>query len=91
MSDVNVASVPAAQVSREVAQTEWNKLIGGNEYQPGDSKGYSATHPNALSDGDEKGKGEAQTIGSKTDIVERNKLITMNLYGSNKPYTNPDV
>lgn len=81
--------ITAAEISREVATKEYTKLTAANEYKPG-SEEYSAQHKNALSDGDDKGKGQTNTIGSKIDIAERNKLTTMNLFGPNKPYTNPD-
>lgn len=89
MADVNVRTQDAATESRKVAEQEYAKLIGGNEYKPTASE-YSATHKNALSDGDDKGKGETSTIGSKTDIVERSKLTTMNMYGQGREYKNPD-
>jgi hypothetical protein len=85
----NVNQVPASQISREVAEKERTKLLGGNEYKPLASE-YNESHKNALSDGDDKGKGETSTVGSKTDIQERAKLTTINLYGANKPYTSPE-
>jgi hypothetical protein len=52
--------------------------------------GYNKTNVNALSDGDEKGKGqigdEGKSIGSKTDINERLNNTTKNSYGEKKPY-----
>lgn len=48
---------------------------------------YSGTHPDALSDGDEKGKGEKNgSIGSATDIKERNQQIAKNRYNYNREY-----
>jgi len=35
-----------------------------NAYQNSDGKGYGPTHPNALSDGDNKGKGTSSTSDS---------------------------
>jgi len=39
--------------------------IRRNEYQPSDGKGYGANHPNALGDGDDKGKG----MGGNSDQI----------------------
>lgn len=48
---------------------------------------YSGTHPDALSDGDEKGKGEKNgSIGSATDIKTREQQIVRNKFNNNKPY-----
>lgn len=60
------------------------KEIARNIYDNNDQ--YSGTHPNALSDGDEKGKGETKTIGGKTDIEQRNVQTAKNKYNKNKPY-----
>jgi hypothetical protein len=44
---------------------------------------YNLTNKNALSDGDEKGKGELNgSIGSKTDIETRKKLLARSKYKS---------
>lgn len=82
--------IPASEQLRSVAITEREgKLIPINEYKP-DSSEYSATHPNALSDGDEKGKGETLTVGSKTDILTRTSLKVINQFSDTKPYTSPE-
>lgn len=48
---------------------------------------YVAGHPNALSTGDEKGKGEVNgEIGGATDIKERKKEVVKNRYNKNKEY-----
>jgi hypothetical protein len=57
-----------------------------NIYLDSDGKQYSATHPNALSDGDQKGKGTAGNAdslnslngGSSTDIATREDLVARN-------------
>lgn len=88
MSETN--RIPASEQLRTVAKAEREgKLIPTNEYKP-DSFEYGATNPNALSDGDEKGKGATTTIGGKTDIQERTKLIVVNQYAESKPYTSPE-
>jgi hypothetical protein len=48
---------------------------------------YSGTHPDALSDGDEKGKGEKNgSVGSATDIKTREQQIVRNKFNNNRPY-----
>jgi hypothetical protein len=48
---------------------------------------YVTGHPNALSDGDEKGKGEQDgVIGSSTDIAKRGESATRNIYNRNNEY-----
>lgn len=59
--------------------------ITRNDYTRNDE--YSGTHPDALSDGDNLGKGEKDgSIGSKTDIRERKQQLKSNKYSYNKPY-----
>ena len=49
------------------------KLLSGNIYNA--NKEYNSSHKNAISDGDEKGKGEVGgSVGGKTDIETINKL-----------------
>jgi len=48
---------------------------------------YTAGHPDALSTGDEQGKGEVSgQIGGATDIKERKKEIVKNKYNKDKEY-----
>ena len=48
---------------------------------------YNTNHKNALSDGDEFGKGENNgQVGGATDIVKRKELLTKSIYSSNKEY-----
>ena len=82
----NILKVPASEQLRQVATQERDgKLIPINEYKP-NSFEYSATNPNALSDGDEKGKGEnSGKIGSLTDINTRTESLSRNFYnGENR-------
>jgi hypothetical protein len=82
--------IPASEQLRKVAVDEREgKLFPINEYKPTSSE-YGAGHPNALSDGDEKGKGETQTIGGKTDILTRSVLKAVNQYSDSAPYTSPE-
>jgi hypothetical protein len=75
-----------------------------NTYQNNESKKYSGTHPNATSDGDNKGKGTGNFLdtyngGSDMDIngnpnepgSGRIKNIAKNQYNEDNPYTTPDV
>ena len=55
-----------------------------NEFTSNDE--YVSGHPNALSDGDEHGKGETETIGSATDIKKRKQLEAKNQFTQNDPY-----
>lgn len=63
-----------------------------NEYNQ--NKGYGVTHPNAISDGDEKGKGiseDGRNVGSSIDIEGRNFSLTKNQYNQNKSYPDFNV
>jgi hypothetical protein len=45
------------------------------------------THPNAISDSDEKGKGDNNgVVGSLSDINNRTKSVAFNKYNGNKNY-----
>jgi hypothetical protein len=82
--------IPASEQLRKVAVDEREgKLFPINEYKPVSSE-YNSGHPNALSDGDEKGKGETQTIGNKTDILTRSALKGVNQFTDSSPYTSPE-
>lgn len=61
-----------------------NKLISKNTFSS--SSPYNFSHPNALSDGDEKGKGQTNTIGGATDIKQRETLLTKSKYNSGNQY-----
>lgn len=68
----------------DVAEQERQKNVSKNDYQDVDA--YSAGHKDALSDGDNKGKGETTTIGSKTDILSRNQQVSKNTYSDQNIY-----
>ena len=60
-----------------------------NEYSKNNE--YGPSHPNALSNGDEKGKGEYNgQIGNATDIAMRARLTGMNKYNRNNEYVSVD-
>lgn len=77
------------------------EALNQSKYGFGINDQYGATHPNALSDGDNRGRGEVQTIGTQVDIMGnpvvpgsgREPLIEQNQakYGFSKvqPYTPP--
>jgi len=71
-----------------------NRLIPKNDYKP--TNEYSQTNPDAISDGDEFGKGTGVFLdtangGSSVDIIERVNEIKINEYQVDKPYTTPTV
>jgi hypothetical protein len=69
----------------EMSKQYREEQISRNDYDKNDE--YSGTHPDALSDGDELGKGEKNdSVGSKTDIEQRNLQKARNKYNFNKPY-----
>lgn len=80
----------------EVAKVERDKLFPKNEYSP-KSEFYSPQHPNALADGDDKGRGTSVYLGvhdaktgTKIDILTRNDLIKTNAYNTKNNYSVPD-
>ena len=59
--------------------------ITKNTYKSGNE--YGSTHPNSISNNDEKGKGENNgQVGSLTDINERKSQTTKNRYKSVNEY-----
>jgi hypothetical protein len=86
-------SQPDNELSK-IAAAERAKLFPKNDYNTGNQ--YSSVNPNALADGDEKGRGTGnfldvynQNIGTRTDVIERKNEIKVNEYQVNKPYTTP--
>lgn len=86
---------PGARLS-EYAQAERDKLFPKNIYSP-KSDSYGPQHPNALSDGDDKGRGTAVFLGvrdnetgTKTDILTRKENVKTNSYNSKNGYSVPD-
>lgn len=67
-----------------------DKLLVKNIY--GNNDGYTSSHANALSDGDEHGKGEKSgSIGGATDIKTRTSLLAKNKYSSNNDYNSSNA
>ena len=78
----------------QIAEQQRQKLIPKNDYKS--INPYSSTNPDAISDGDEFGKGTGvflgtQNGGSSTDQVERINELKINEYQQNKPYTTPSA
>jgi len=89
----NILKKPASEQLRQVASDERDtKLIPKNEYKP-NSFEYGSTNPNAVSDGDNKGKGDLGngTVGNVTDIEERSKLLAVNNYKNTNTYPDSSV
>ena len=77
------------------------QMLVKNTYPANDTEGYSPSHPNALSNGDDKGKGNAiylgvygEDIGTRTDIMGNGEANTgrinnlkTNLYGKQNEYS----
>lgn len=61
-----------------------NPLLAKNVFTNNDE--YQIGNSHALSDGDEHGKGETDTIGSATDIKKRTQLQAKNIFTINDPY-----
>ena len=77
-----------------IADIQRKTLIVKNDYKTVNP--YSSVNKDAISDGDESGKGTGiflDTIngGSSIDIVERKNEIKQNEYQPNKPYTTPSA
>lgn len=75
-----------------VGEQQRNKLFPKNDYKT--TNQYSATNKDAISDGDELGKGTGGFLdtangGSSIDVLERTNNIKINEYQRNKPYTTP--
>lgn len=80
----------ASKILTRVGNQERSKLLAKNEY-PSEQQGYGPNHPNAKSDGDDKGMGKDNgTVGTKSDIKKRNELLAGNRFNASKPYTGPE-
>ena len=77
-----------------IADQERAKLIPKNDYKQTADE-YSVTNPDALADGDSKGRGTGiyldvynQTAGTREDVNERTSEIRVNKYNSSRTYPN---
>lgn len=78
----------------QIAEQQRQKLIPKNDYKTVNP--YSATNKDAMSDGDEFGKGTGVFLdtakgGSSVDNVERISEIKINEFQKDKPYTTPSA
>ena len=78
----------------QIAEQQRQRLIPKNDYKSVNP--YSATNKDAISDGDEFGKGTGVFLdtangGSSVDTIERISEIKINEYQKNKPYTTPSA
>lgn len=74
----------------KIAESQRNTLLAKNDYNTANE--YSAVNKDALSDGDEKGKGELNgAIGSATDRAEKTKLVVKNTFTPDNEYQKFDV
>ena len=78
----------------DIAKLERTKLIPKNDYET--TNKYSSVNPNALADGDNRGKGTGgdldvhnKNAGAIQDIAERTSLIVGNEFKPSTPYTTP--
>ena len=81
----------------QIAELERKKLIPKNDYKKTGNE-YSSVNPDALADGDAKGRGTGgdldvynETAGTLIDIVERKNEVKLNFYKSKSPYTTPST
>jgi hypothetical protein len=99
MPDYN-QNKPGEKLTQESAKFREQMMVK-NTYQISETEGYSPNHPNALSNGDDKGKGNAiylgvygEDIGTRTDIMGNGEANTgrinnlkTNLYGQKNEYS----
>ena len=83
---------PKNQLS-SIAEAERSKLFPKNDFSPRSDR-YSPVHPDAVSDGDEIGRGTGtfldvynENAGTSTDVFERKDELKINRYISSQPYT----
>jgi hypothetical protein len=77
-----------------IADQERARLIPKNDYAVVSNE-YSSVNPNAIADGDAKGRGTGtfldvynQNAGNKLDIYERKDDIKINKFNAARPYPN---
>lgn len=77
-----------------IADQERAKLIPKNDYAVVSNE-YSSVNPDAIADGDTKGRGTGtfldvynQNAGDKLDIAERKDDIKINKFNAARPYPN---
>lgn len=90
-TDIDLNQTEDNALSR-FAEAERARLFPKNDYIPGADE-YSATNPDAIADGDSKGRGTGvfldifnNSAGTREDILERRDNIRVNPYNQNRPY-----
>jgi hypothetical protein len=69
----------------EVSVPYRKNLVAKNDYD--NNRPYDAGNPDALSTGDEQGKGEMNgEVGGATDIKSRKALVAKNKFNRNREY-----
>lgn len=80
----------AFELLTDEANIQRTILKSKNEYKDTPGNEYGSTHPNALSDMDNKGKGEnSGEVGGIIDKVERKKQQATNFFGPSNEYKGP--
>jgi hypothetical protein len=76
----------------EYANAERSRLLPKNEYSD-DVSEYSSVNPNAIADGDSKGRGTGvfldvynEKAGTREDIIERKSMLKINKWKSTNQY-----
>ena len=74
------------------ADQERSKLIPKNDYKATANE-YSTTNPDAIADGDSRGRGTGSfldvynnNVGTREDVLERRTEIRVNKYNQNRTY-----
>ena len=81
----NVINHELATIAIRVSKTRNLRHQIRNSYN--NQNAYNSKNPNALSDGDEKGKGENNgSVGSLTDVNSRKDSVARNKFGETKKY-----
>ena len=81
MADFN-QSKPGEELTKTSEKFRKQMLVK-NTYPVSDSEGYSPSHPNALADGDDKGKGSAIYL----DVYGENRGSTEDIMGNGEANT----
>jgi len=70
----------------QIGDAQRAALMSSNEYDGTISDEYNSNHPNANSDGDDKGKGGDDKVGSQTDILTRQNIVAFNTFNASNAY-----
>lgn len=73
----------------ELGKAIREQMLARNTYKKGSNE-YNATNPDALSNGDSKGRepiSDGREAGNSLDIAIRKQMLARNKYGKDKPYS----